>query len=195
MRVVIDTNSLFALVRYYLPFDDDDNLYEFIKKKIQEGEFLILDEILNECKFQSKGLILEKLNFLEDKDFRKEFKIPIKTKELLPPAPAKFIRQVENQFSIGVMKNKLEDYEFELQKENWLTSADAKLIIYCLNHMQKGSFEDIYLVTEESRSQNDNKVFHKIPTICDILDINVLTIPELLGKMNDEIKIKFSHKK
>jgi len=191
MRVVIDTNSLNALVRYYLPFDANNNLYGLVKKKIQSGNIVILDEVLTECKFQSDGLVLKKLDFLEDKDFKKQYKIPLKTDDLFPPAPAKFIRQVENQFSIGVMKNKLEDFEFELEKERWLKSADAKLIIYCLNHNYQGTFEEIYLVTEETKAQNDLKVFQKIPAICDILNINVLTLPELINKFNDEINIDF----
>ena len=191
MRVVIDTNSLNALVRYYLPFDVSNNLYELVKKKIQIGDIIILDAVLSECEFQSNGLVLKKLDFLKNKDFKKQYKIPLKTDDLLPPAPAKFIRQVENQFSIGVMKNKLKDFEFELEKERWLNSADAKLIIYCLNHNHQGTFEEIFLVTEETKAQNDLKVFQKIPSICDMLNINVLTLPELINKMNNEINIDF----
>jgi len=191
MRVVIDTNSLNALVRYYLPFDINNNLYELIKLKIQIGDIIILDAVLTECKFQSDGLVLKKLDFLEDKSFKKQYKIPLKTDDLLPPAPAKFIRQVENQFSIGVMKNKLKDFEFELEKERWLNSADAKLIIYCLNHNHQGTFEEIFLVTEETKTQNDLKVFQKIPSICDMLNISVLTLPELINKFNNEINIDF----
>lgn len=191
MRVVIDTNSLNALVRYYLPFDSGNSLYGLIKKKIQSGDIIILDAVLAECKFQSDGLVLKKLDFLEDKDFKKHYKVPLKTNDLLPPAPAKFIRQVENQFAIGVMKNKLEDFEFELEKERWLNSADAKLIIYCLNHNHQGTFEEVYLVTEETKAQNDLKVFKKIPAICGMLKIDVLTLPELLKRYSGELKVQF----
>lgn len=191
MRAVIDTNSLNALVRYYLPFDTSNNLYELIKKKIQSGDIVILDAVLTECKFQSGGLVLKKLDFLADKDFKREYKIPFRTDDLFAPSPEKFIRQLENQFSIGVMKNKLENYEFELEKESWLKSADAKLIIYCLDHNHKGSFEEIFLVTEETKSLNDLKVFQKIPSICEQLNINTITLPKLLEKYNDEINLDF----
>lgn len=196
MRIVIDTSSLIALVRYYLPFDVDNNLYELIKRKIQNGDIIVLDAVLSECVFQSSGLVLKKLDFLNDKDFKKQFKVPLKTVDLLPPAPAKFMRQVESQFTIGVMKNRLADFEFELEKERWLKSADARLIIYCLNHINEGTLtlEDVFIVTEESKSQNDSKVFQKIPAICDILNINVLTLPELLIKFKDEINIDFIKK-
>ncbi len=191
MRVVIDTNSLNALVRYYLPFDANNNLYELVKKKIQSGDIVILDAVLTECKFQSDGLVLKKLDFLDDKEFKKQYKIPLKTEDLIAAKPEKFLRQVENQFPIGVLKNQLSDVQFDLEKEKWLNSADAKLIIYCFNHNHQGTFEEIFLVTEETKAQNDLKVFKKIPSICDILNINVLTLPELINKFNDEINIDF----
>src|SRR5690554_4551049 len=169
MRVVIDTNSLNALVRYYLPFDANNNLYELVKKKIQSGDIVILDAVLTECKFQSDGLVLKKLDFLDDKEFKKQYKIPLKTEDLIAAKPEKFLRQVENQFPIGVLKNQLSDVQFDLEKEKWLNSADAKLIIYCFNHNHQGTFEEIFLVTEETKAQNDLKVFKKIPSICDIL--------------------------
>jgi hypothetical protein len=191
MRVVIDTNSLIALVRYYLPFDTGNTLYELVKKKIQAGDIVILDAVLTECKFQSNGLVLKKLDFLEDKAFKKTYKVPFKTADLIAAKPEKFLRQVENQFPIGVLKNQLTDVQFDIEKEKWLKSADAKLIIYCFNHNHQGTFEEIYLVTEETRTQNDLKVFQKIPAICEMLGIQVLTLPELVAKMNEEISLDF----
>lgn len=35
MIVLIDTSSLISLVRYYLPFDKDQILYNFLKDKIE----------------------------------------------------------------------------------------------------------------------------------------------------------------
>lgn len=40
MKVVIDTNSLLSLIRYYLPFDKNGILFQFIKKKIEIGEII-----------------------------------------------------------------------------------------------------------------------------------------------------------
>lgn len=191
MKVVIDTSSLIALVRYYLPFDASHNLYDLIKGKIKIGDIIILDAVLSECEYQGNGLVIEKLGFLKDKDFKKQYKVPRKTDELFPPAPEKFIRQAENQFSIGVMKNKLNQVEFDLEKERWLSSADAKLIIYCLKHIHEGTFEEIFLVTEETKAQNDLKVFKKIPSICNLLSITVLTLPELIDRYSSELKVQF----
>lgn len=46
------------------------------------------------------------------------------------------------------------------------------------------------LVTEETESSNDNKLFKKIPAICKELDIPTMTLPELLKKY-DSLDINF----
>jgi hypothetical protein len=71
MKVVIDTNSLLSLVRYYLPFDKKGVLFNFIKSKIENGDIIIIDKVLDECKFISKGKVLEKLPYLKIKHFCK----------------------------------------------------------------------------------------------------------------------------
>jgi hypothetical protein len=58
MKVVIDTNSLLSLVRYYLPFDKKGVLFQFIKSKIENGDIIIIDKVLEECTYNSKGLVL-----------------------------------------------------------------------------------------------------------------------------------------
>jgi len=78
MKVVIDTSSLLALVRYYLPFDDNSTLFNLIKSKIANKEIIVIDKVVEESKFVTKGIILEKLEYL------KERKIRITTTEILP---------------------------------------------------------------------------------------------------------------
>jgi hypothetical protein len=190
MKVVIDTNSLISLVRYYLPFDKNGVLYNFIKTKISDGEIIIIDKVLEECTYISKGLVLSKLNYLKDKAFLKSAKVPYKTETLLAPSPAKFLRQVENQFVNTVVRKRrnLTNVEFENQKSAFLNNADMKQVILCLNLKNDG--EDIILVTEETESSNDNKLFKKIPAICKELEIETMTLPELLEKY-DGIDIDF----
>lgn len=180
MIVVIDTSSLLSLVRYYLPFDNDNILYNFIKDKVENKEIIILDKVFDESKFQSKSIIIEKLDFIENK------KNHIKTTEILPTR--KFFNQLENQFINGSAKNKLSEVEFENRKNDFLESADCKLVLYSINN--KNLIDELFIVTEESESNNDNKSFKKIPAICKILDLNCLTLPELLEKYS-EIKIEF----
>lgn len=190
MKVVIDTNSLLSIVRYYLPFDRSGVMYKFLISKIETGEIIIIDKVFEQCTYVSKGIVLEKLKFLKDKAFLKKAKIPFKTDSILAPSPAKFLRQVENQFVNTVVRKQrnLTDVEFENQKTSFLNDADMKQIILCLNLKKNG--EDVIMVTEETDSSNDNKLFKKIPAICKELDIETMTVPELL-ETYDGIDIDF----
>lgn len=190
MKVVIDTNSLLSLVRYYLPFDKKGVLFNFFKTKIEKGEIIIIDKVFQECTYNSKGIVLKTLDYLSDKTFLKSSKVPYKTDSLLAPSPAKFLRQVENLFVNTVVRRqkKLSDTEFENQKNSFLNDADMKQIILCLNFIKEG--ERVVLVTEETESSNDNKLFKKIPAICKELEIETMTLPELIAKY-DGIDIDF----
>lgn len=190
MKVVIDTNSLLSLVRYYLPFDKKGVLFNFFKIKIEKGDILIIDKVFQECTYNSKGIVLTTLDYLNDKAFLKSAKVPYKTDSLLAPSPAKFLRQLENQFVNTVVRRqkKLTETEFENQKNSFLNDADMKQIILCLNLIKDG--ERVVLVTEETESSNDNKLFKKIPIICKELEIETMTLPELIAKY-DGIEIDF----
>jgi hypothetical protein len=189
MKVVIDTSSLLSLVRYYLPFDTDNKLYNLIKLEIKNHNIIVIDEVLNESSFVSGKLVIKKLDFLTDKDFVKAHKIPTKTKDLIPPSPAKFYNLVDNTF-ITTNAKRLNSAQFEQQKKEFLDSADARMVIYLLNEISKNSFEKLMLITEETEGSNDQKAFKKLPAICKILNIEVKTLPELLEMYND-INIKF----
>lgn len=185
MKVVIDTSSFLSLVRYYLPFDKRSVLFELIKSKIANGEILVVDKVIDECKYTAKGVILTKLSFLTDVIFNKDNKLPIDTEFILPPAPAKFYRLLDNQFVNKVMKNKLTSSEYDVYKSKFMQSADMKLILTCLNLIKDFPEEDIYLVTEETEISNDKKVFKKIPAICSHLAINSINVQQLLAKFNE----------
>jgi len=189
MKVIIDTNSLLSLVRYYLPFDNENLLFNFIKDKIENGEIIIIDKVYEQCTYNSKGLVLKQLSFLTDKAFLKKSKTPHKTDTLLAPSPAKFLRMVENQFVVTVQRKKITDVEFEVSKNKHLEDADTKQIILCLNLMQSES--EVYLVTEETTESNDNKLFKKIPAMCNELNIKCITLPQLLKIYENEINVLF----
>jgi hypothetical protein len=192
MKVVIDTNSLLSLVRYYLPFDKNAVLFTFIKGKISTGEIIILDKILGECEYLSKGIILRSLPYLTEATFLKSSKLPVKTEFILAPAPEKFLRQVDNQFVNRVMKSRLTDVEYENRKTDYLNSADMKLILYCLNRMNDFPLDEVILITEETEGSNDSKLFKKIPAICKELNIHTLTLPRLLLEKYDGIDLEFN---
>lgn len=175
MRVVIDTSSLLSLVRYYLPFDKSGLLFKYIQDKILAKEILVIDKVVDESKFVSKGLIVEKLDYLLIK------KNQTKTDAILPPKA--FFNMAENQFANSVNKKRLEPVEFENRKNVFLQSADAKLILLALRE-KKGLDADLIVITEETKASNDNKAFKKLPAICEILGIECWTLPKLLEEFD-----------
>lgn len=187
MKVIIDTNSLISLARYYMPFDSQETLFKYIKSKIENQNLIVIDAVYRECEYTSQKLVLKSLKYLNEKDFKSKFKIPVKTKDLLPPSTKKFYNQLDNNFRTSHSR-KLNDAEFEQLKKDYLDSADARIIIYALNRINKK--ENIIVVTEESEFGNDNKAFKKIPAICKMLKIEVMTLPELLLKY-DGINFEF----
>ena len=184
MKVVIDTSSLLSLVRYYLPFDKNTVLFKTIKLKIANGEISVNDKIIDECAYISKGIILTALSFLTDKSFNKTNKLPLNTEFILPPAPAKFYRQVDNQFVNGVQKNRLSETQYDSVKNDFMNSADMKLILTSLALIRDNPTDDVFLVTEETEVNNDNKVFKKIPAICSQLGIKTINIQQLVSKFD-----------
>lgn len=164
MRVAFDTNSFRQLVRYYLPFDKDQRLYRFIQRKIEAKELLVIEEVYMECKAVAQGVIVEALPYMNERKNR------VKTDELLPSK--KLFNRIENDFAITVQKRKLSDAQFESVKEDFLTSADLKLILLALR--EKTAIDGaITIVTEETIVSNDGKAFKKIPAICDLHDIEI----------------------
>lgn len=88
------------------------------------------------------------------------------------------------------LSRRLSEPEFEQRKKEFLNSADARMILLALNEKHNNRDIEIVIVTEESETANDHKAFKKIPAICKILDIEVMTLPELLSKYND-VNIEF----
>jgi hypothetical protein len=181
MRIVIDTSSLLALVRYYIPFEKDNILKTFFNDRVKSREIIVLDKVITESKRVAKGIIIEELNFLSDKyNF-------INTESILPTAF--FIKDLENRLCYGTQKRKLSDIEFEQSKTNYLESADAKLVLFCLTDKGTLVFDKPILVTEETISENDKKLFKKLPEICKLLEIEHCNLPTLFKKY---FKINFS---
>lgn len=185
MKVVIDTSSLLSLVRYYLPFDKNAILFEVLKSKIAKGEILVIDKVIDECEYIAKGIVLSTLTFLTDKSFNKTHKLPLNTDFILPPSPAKFYRMVDNNFVVTVQRARLNDTQYDSLKNDFMNSADMKLILSSLNLKKDFPMEDIFLVTEETEASNDSKIFKKIPAICLQLDIKTINIQQLLDMFDD----------
>lgn len=134
MKVVLDTSSLLSLVRYYIPFDNEQVLFDFVKSKLFVGDVILIDKVLDECKYISRKIILKKLVFLKDEQFLRSSGIPYKTESLLAPSPARFLRMVDNQFAISAKKANLSDAQYDVvsaqktKKISYKQSAFIRLI-------------------------------------------------------------------
>ncbi len=180
MIAIVDTSSFVSLVRYYLPFDKHHVLYGFVKTQFENHQILMIDRVYEECGFVSKGVVLDELTYLKDKHFRHSAKTPVSTASLVAPSPAKFLSMVDNNFVIGSQRNRLEPEEYEVKKKEFLESADSRMVLLCLNMTDSNPNSEIVIVTEETESANDNKLFKKIPAICKVLGIRVITMPEYI---------------
>lgn len=189
MIAVIDSCSLLSLARYYLPFDVDGVLFNYIRRKIETGEVIVIDKVLEECIYNAKGIVISTLSYLSDPTFLKSAKVLLNTDSLLPKSPVRFFRQVETQFVNSSMRNKLAVSEYEVEKNRFFEGADLRQIILCENMQNEG--KEVVLVTEESAINNDNKLFKKIPSICKELSIKTQTLPDFL-MTSEEIGIDFS---
>lgn len=163
-KYLFDTCSLIALVRYYIPFDSQGKLGDFIHKGFETKEFIMLEQVKNECKQVSKGLVFQTLPQLVN--------IKHTHFESIPTA------------EIHIKRKQISDSDYESQKSNFINSADFNLI-YCAmkNHYT--------IITEETVTSNDNKLFKKIPLLCQEQRIKCITLPDLF---KERVDISFSIK-
>lgn len=178
---IIDTSSLIAIARYYLPIKDEVKLLRFIESKFRKGELVLLKSIHLEASRTQKGLALNLMEFLNDR------KLQYNDADLMPPAPKKFSNQLDNNLCVTAQRKILGAEKYSLQKDQYMKSGDAKLIFYALNNMDKIPV----VITEETMLSNDGKLFKKIPAICDILGIRHMTIAEWL--VANGLSLAWSH--
>lgn len=167
---IIDTSSLVAIARYYLPIRDEVKLLRFIESRFRSGDLVILNSIHLEASRTQKGIALELMKFLNENDLR------VNDSDLIPPAPRKFSNLLDNNFCVPLQKKKLSEEIYSLQKTEYMKTGDAKLLLYALNNKDK----EPIIITEETSLSNDGKLFKKLPAICDILEIKHMTIAEWL---------------
>lgn len=183
MAVIIDTSSLVMIARNYLPLDKSGELLRFIEDAFNSGELLLLDAVLSEAKRVAQGIVLERMPFLGKPE------LAINTKELLPIKPKEFSHLINNSFVVTAKRKMLSDVEFDLLKQEFLTIADSKIILYCFNLQRSNrlSLDDSWVMTDETHQQNDGKLYKKLPILCDIIDVNVMTAVDFLNKHGFEL--------
>lgn len=183
MKVIIDTSSWVALIRYYHPFDSKQILKNFFEKKLKDSSFILIDKVLEECKYQSQKIVVTEYTFTMDKD------VVTSTTEILPYK--RFFNALSNNWSNPLLRNRLLRDEgeevFQSQIQEFVKGADAKLILTAKHFKDKG--EDVLVVTEETTHSNDGKLFKKIPFICDNLNIGSCNVQELIKRFDTDLTI------
>lgn len=180
---VIDTSSLIVFNKFYV-FDKrgknevHKKLFDFIIKKIKDGEIIILDKVYEEI-------------FPNNESDTKELKQAIKDyqKETLPllTEVQRLIQKYKSYKNINMYRAEavilgLEKYE--------RTYADLYLIAYCLK--LKNERKTPILITEETFKE-DKKFIEKIPTICAKEVICVKRLPQVLFEIyKDELEFKLN---
>ena len=182
MITLIDTSSLVAIARYYQPFDKDKVLYSYIEKEVSDGRMIILDKVAEEAKYTAKGIAINYLSFLSEK------KNVYSTDSVMPSK--RFYSMLDSSFVVHSVKKLLDDSLFEERRTNYLKSAEAALVIFAESY---NGLDQVQIVTEESSSSNDGKLFQKIPQICGQLKIRTLILPEYL-KGCEEVDIVIGKK-
>lgn len=178
---IIDTSSLVAIARYYLPIKDEVKLLRFIESKFRSGELVLLSSIHFEASRTQKGIALDLMKFLNDHELK------FNDSDLMPPAPRKFSNQLDNNFCIPLQKKKLSLEAYSLQKEQYMATGDVKMVLYALNNVDK----EPVIITEETKPSNDGKLFKKLPAICEILGIKHMTVAEWL--VVNDISLDWTH--
>lgn len=176
-KYLFDTCSLIALVRYYLPFDSDDKLKNFIYKGFESKEFIMLKQIKYECEQVSSGLVFNELPQLKN----------VKSINFNKIVTDKIHRLIDNNFIISQAQiNRLESGEYEIQKQQFIESADFNLIHCAMEN-------NCTIITEETPTNNDNKLFKKISAICETQGIKCASISKLLQtKLDINFAIKLT---
>lgn len=169
--MIIDTCSLVSLAKQYLPLDNVNCIEPFVTTEIKEGRLIILDSIQEECKYVSGGIVMEKFPVLKDNSF------VINTEKIVPRSPRTFFNKLDNNYCVSLIKKTLTTDQYERQKIDFLSTGDGRMILYINNMVQEKS---ITVITEESRSQNDAKLFKKLPLILDQMDVKAITVSDYL---------------
>ena len=174
MKYVIDTSSLISFIRYYLPLDNKNQLFDFIKDLFENEYLILIEQVYLECKNLKSGIILEKLKYLKkiQSNKTKDYMITIKQHKL-----------IDNNWIRKDKKTKLTNQEYQEQKNKFIQSADCHLILYTMNN------QNIGILTEETLEPNDNKLFYKIPKICGMRQIKCISLPNYFKNKIEITKI------
>lgn len=187
MRTIIDTSSLIRMAQYYYPFDNTKTIDNFLQSEIQNGSIIVLDKVYEEIKYTSQGIVLKSFSCLEDQKYIRS------TSGLMPTN--KFYNMLDNMFvDRTIKKRKLGNDEnaYQNERQNYLQGADCNMIVYAMN--ENNEIDPIQILTEESSTQNDGKLFKKIPIICQQINIPTINLVDYFKQHNEDLTIEIKAK-
>jgi len=144
-----------------------------IQSEHDTGGIIVLDAIYEECRHHARGLAIKAMPYLSNED-----RI-IATDRLIPTK--KFLNMLENQFCEQTVRSSkgIDDAQYEVEKVAYLESGDGRLLLYSALANDEG----LVVVTEETTTPNDNKLFKKIPASCRELGVESIGLPGFLERM------------
>ncbi len=191
MKALIDTCSLIRLCEYYLPFDRDQRLIDFLNAQYQAKNIIVIDAVYEESIFTQKGKILKMLSFIKKSDCMDTSLLQV---------TRKMSNLIDNQFCNQLNIKKLANNchtnfaaAYDQQKQLYMSQGDFRLIlaaVYIKGQINNGLFKDVekvFVVTDESTAENDGKLFRKLPNCCKEANVDSLTLAGYFKACNVDI--------
>ena len=87
---------------------------------------------------------------------------------------------VDKNFIVAALVNNGK-VNYSIMKQSFLNSGDGKLILTMYNRLHDDKEANICIVTEESKTGNDGKIFKKIPALCEFIGARCISLAEFLS--------------
>ena len=188
-KLVIDTCSVVNFFRYYY-FDKkhggqiNKKLIDFFISKINADEIIIIDKVDVELqKWSDYSSMRERIR-------EKTADTAFLSSKVLSLSDKYFIEENERRVMAGFVNKDDGKIAVQLEREKFENKhADLFLVAYCRHINDSG--DEAVLITEETNSKESQKLYPKIPTICNNEHIIPYGIPYLLFEKYRK-QLKFS---
>ena len=127
-----------ALVRYYLPFDNDNSLKYFFMNKVENKEIIVLGKVAIESKRNDKGIIIKNLEFIPGRHFITDDSKPelIKLLNVLKERPT---LKIDIHGHVCCTTKSMDGFDIDTERNN-LSKTRAKFVYDYL--VEEGIEED-----------------------------------------------------
>lgn len=173
--LLIDSNSISALAKYYAPFDANNQLRAFIQGCFEKEAIVLIQEVWQEI--EGVAEIKQALPFLSQK---------VAKPSMVAPS---VVERAKEKWSNPKVCKKLKTGEFKDEVDKYTSKADFPLIALCLAQKQSSPGEPYTIVTEET-AKPDKKAFKKIPLICRDEGIECINLIQMLQRLGVDVEFK-----